>query len=73
MNFQKQGDRHVKSVKPYRQVKSPPRGSLLRHAPRVYRDVDRQVHQIDEDATEATYRERNLEVDRMVTEADFER
>jgi len=39
---------------------------------RVYTiiEVDREV---DQDSTEAAYRERNHEVDRMVTEADFER
>jgi len=47
--------------------------AVYRHAPRVYREVDRQVHLVDQDATEAAYRERNNEVDRMVTEADFER
>jgi len=30
------------------------------------------VYQVDKDSTEAAYRERNNEVDRMVTEADFE-
>ena len=31
------------------------------------------VYHIDQDATEAAYRQGNHEVDRMVTEADFER
>jgi len=44
-----------------------------KNAPRVYRKVDQQVYQVDHDATEAAYRECNHEVDRMVTEAVFER
>jgi len=35
--------------------------------------AERQVYQIDQDSTKAACRERNDEVDRMVTEADFER
>ena len=37
----------------------------------VYQEVDREVHQVDQYSTEATDGERNYEVDRMVTEADF--
>ena len=35
--------------------------------------MHRQIYQVDQDSTEATYQERNHEVDRMVTEADFQR
>jgi len=38
----------------------------------VYREVDHEVYQVDQDSTEAAYRKRNHEVDPMVTEADFE-
>jgi hypothetical protein len=72
-NCQKGRDSRVRSVKSYRQVKSLPGGSLPRHAQRLYRKVDRQVYQVDQDATEAAYGERNHEVDRIVTEAGFER
>jgi hypothetical protein len=34
--------------------------------------AERHVYQVDQDSTEAAYRERNDEVDRMVTEADFQ-
>ena len=71
--FQKGRDSRVNTIKSYRQVESLPRGSLPRHAPRVYREVDRQVYQVDQAATEAAYQARTYEVDRMVTEADFER
>jgi len=36
-------------------------------------EVDREVYQIDQDSIEASFRERNHEVNRMVTEADFQR
>jgi len=39
----------------------------------VYREVHWQVYQVDPDSTEAVYRESTYEVNRMVTEADFER
>jgi len=39
----------------------------------VYRDTHRKVYWVNQDSTEVAYRERNHEVDRMVTEADFER
>ena len=39
----------------------------------VYREVDQQVYQVDQDSTDAGYREHNHEVDRMVTKAGFER
>jgi len=40
----------------------------------VYLEVDREVYQeIDQHSTKAAYRERNHEVDQMVTEADFQR
>jgi hypothetical protein len=41
---------------------------------KTHREVDRDVYrEVDQDSTEAAYRERNHEVDQMVTEADFER
>jgi len=36
-------------------------------------EVDRKVYQVDHDSIEASFRERNHEVDKMVTEADFQR
>jgi len=39
----------------------------------VYREVDRQVYQVNQDSTESANQERTHEVDRMVTEADFQR
>jgi len=65
----KEGDSRVYTIKSYRQVEA--------HREPVYRDthreVDREVYQeVDQDSTEAAYRERNDEVDRMVTEADFQ-
>jgi hypothetical protein len=39
----------------------------------VYQEVDREVYkEVGQDSTEATCRERNHEVDRMVTEAGFQ-
>ena len=35
--------------------------------------AERQVYQVDQDSTKAAYRERNHEVNQMVTEADFQR
>jgi hypothetical protein len=35
--------------------------------------AERQGYQVDQDSTKAAYRERNHEVDQMVTEADFQR
>jgi len=70
--LQKGGD-SVRPVKPYRQVKSPQGGSLLRQAPRVYWEVDQQVYQVDQGSTEAAYREGTYQVDRMFTEPDSER
>jgi len=59
------------------------------HLEEVYRDTHRQVYQevlptsheyaerhvyqVDQDSTEAACRERNHEIDQMVTEADFQR
>jgi len=41
---------------------------------KTHREVDRDVYrEVDQDSTEAAYQERNHEVDRMVTEAGFER
>ena len=36
-------------------------------------EVDHKVHQAGQDSIEASFRERNYEVDRMVTKADFQR
>jgi len=101
--YSKEGDSRVFMIN--RQVKSPPGGSLPRHAPtrlqrsptdkskahleavcrdthrQVYQEVlptsqkyaDRHLYQVDPDSTEAAYRERNHDVDQMVTEADFQR
>ena len=38
----------------------------------MHQDVDQQVYQVDQDSIEAAFRERVYEVDRMVTETDFE-
>jgi len=62
----KTADSRVRSVKSYRQVKSPPEGSLPRHAPKSRLRVN-------QDSIEVAYWEHNHEVDRMVTEAEFER
>jgi hypothetical protein len=66
----KEGDSRDDTIKSYRQVEA--------HREPVYRDthqeVDREVYQaVDQDSTEAAYRERNDEVGRMVTEADVQR
>jgi len=34
--------------------------------------AERQVYQVDQDSTKAAYRECNLKMDQMVTEADFQ-
>ena len=39
----------------------------------THREVDREVNVVNQDSTEAANRERNHEVDRRVTEADFQR
>jgi hypothetical protein len=62
----KEGDSRVYTIKSYRRVNSPPGGSLPRSRLRS-------LLRVDQDSTEAAYRERNDEVDRMVTEADFQR
>ena len=70
----KEGDSRVRSVMSYRQGNSPPGGSLPRHAPTSQpRSQPRSLLRVDQDSTEVVYREREHEVDRMVTEADFER
>jgi len=46
------------------------------HWEAIYRDtqyINREVYLVNQDSAEAAYPERNLEVDRIVTEADFER
>ena len=73
-NFQKEWDRCVRSVKSYWQVKSPPGGSLPRHAPTsLPRNQPRSLLGVDQDSTKAAYRECTYEVNRMVTEVDFAR
>jgi len=57
---------------------SSPTDKSISHQEAVYRDTHREVHrevyrEVDQDSTEAAYRECNDEVDRMVTEADFQR
>jgi len=45
------------------------------HWEAIYRDapeVDRKVYQVDQDSFEASFRQRNHEVGRMVTEAHFQ-
>jgi hypothetical protein len=70
----KERDSHVRSVMSYRQVNSPPGGSLPRHAPTsLPRSRPRSLLRVEQDSTEVAYRERNDEVDRMVTEGDFQR
>jgi hypothetical protein len=71
--FKKEGDSRVRSVKSYRQVKAHQQAVYRDTHREVYREVDRQVYQVDQDSTEAANRERTYEVDRMVTETDFER
>jgi len=44
-----------------------------RSRPRSLPEVDRKVYQVDQDSTEASFREHNHEVDLMVTEANFQR
>jgi len=39
----------------------------------THREVDREVNVVNQDSTEAAIRERNHEVHRKVTEADFQR
>jgi hypothetical protein len=39
----------------------------------VYQEVDQQVYEVDQDSTGAACRERNHEVDQMVTKTDFQR
>jgi hypothetical protein len=56
----KEGHSLVRSVKSHQQVQA-------------NQDVDREVYRaVNQDSTEAAYQERNHEVDRMVTEEDFE-
>ena len=40
---------------------------------KAQQEVDHKAHQADPDSIEATFQERNYEVDLMVTEADFQR
>ena len=46
------------------------------HREAIYRDshqaVDREVYLVKQDSTKVTYRERNHDVDRIVTEVDFQ-
>jgi len=66
--FSKGGDNHLSTIKSYQQLKA--------HLEAIYRDthrVDREVYLVDQDSAEAAYRERNHEVDRRVTKADFQR
>jgi len=60
----KEGDSRIYTIKSYREVEAH-REPVYRD---TYREVDREVHQ---DSTEEAYRERNDEVDRRVTQADF--
>jgi hypothetical protein len=66
----KEGDSRVYTIRSYRQVEA--------HRELVYRETHQKVirqgyREGDQDSTEAAYRERNDEFDRMVTEADFQR
>jgi hypothetical protein len=58
----KDEDSRVCTIKSYRQVEA-------QREP-VYRDMHREV---DEDSTDAAYREWNYQVNQMVTKADFQR
>jgi len=77
MNFQKGRDSYVYTIKSYRQVKAHWQAGYRDMHPEVdrvvYREVDWQVYQVDQDSTEGAYCERIHEVDRMVTAAGFER
>jgi hypothetical protein len=46
---------------------------VYRYPPRVHQEVDRQVHRVDQDASNAVYQECNHEVDQIVNKADFKR
>jgi len=64
----KEGDSPVYTIKYYRQYEA--------HWEAVYRDTHREVNTdvyVDEDFTKVAYREPTNEVNRVVTEADFER
>ena len=72
-------------VKSYRQAKSPLGCNLLRRTEKsTEKSTEKltemstekstsKVYQVDQDSAQAAFRERNHEVDRMVTEADFQR
>jgi len=61
------------TFKSYRQAKSPPEAAYRDTHRQAYQEVDCEVYQeVDQDSTEAACRQRNHEVDRMVTEADFQ-
>jgi len=63
-NLQREGDSHVRLLKSYWGVKSPPEGSLPRHTPKTLLTVNI-------DSTEVSFQEHLYEVDRMVTEEEF--
>jgi len=73
-NFQKEGASRDRSVKSYGQVKSPPSSPIDKPKDRleaVYRNIHRQAHPAYHASTKAAGWQCNLEVDRMLTEADF--
>jgi len=62
------------TFKAYRQAKRPPEAAYRDTHRQVHQEVDREVYQeVAQDYNEATCRERNHEVDQMVTEADIQR
>jgi len=69
--FSKEGDSRVRPAKSYRQVKSPRGGSLPKHAPRSRpRTIPRSRPRF---YWSRLWGEHTYEVDRIVTEADFDR
>jgi hypothetical protein len=65
-----EGVSRVYTIKSYRHIETPREPFPRATYPEVNQDVYREV---DQDSTEATYRERSDTVDWMVTEADFQR
>jgi len=65
-----EGDSPVYTIN--RQLDGPPEAAYRDMHWEVYQEVDSEVYQeVDQDSTDAACWERNLEVDRMVTEADI--
>ena len=79
--FSEEGYSRVRSVKTYRQAKTPPGGGLPRHTPTSLPRSPTDKSKVRREACLPSrprfywspYRECNHEVDRMVTEVDFQR